>query len=397
MRNIILLMVGLLFVLDTQAQSPEKMSYQAVVRNATNNLVTNQGVGMQISILQTSASGTSVYVETHTPTTNANGLVSIEIGTGTVVSGAMSTIDWSAGPYFIKTETDPTGGTTYSITGTSQLMSVPYALHANKADSVINDQIDDADADPNNELQILTISNDTVYLSNSGFVKLPQDSFNVYTAGTGINITNNVVSIASSGELVCPSTITDARDGEVYSVVRIGNQCWLSDNMRYAAAGSFINPANPSKYYGRLYDWATVMNGSATSSTNPSGVQGVCPSGWHLPSDSEWNELELSLGMPAIDTANNGWRGEHGTYKLKSVMGWNSAGNGTNSSGFNAFPAGDYLSGSFYQLGDYAYFWSSTEYSGTNAWLRYLSYGGTRVNRNNFNKTYGYSCRCVKD
>jgi hypothetical protein len=119
------------------AQAPEKMSYQAVVRDAGNALVTNQGVGMQLSILQGSTSGSSVYTETQTPTTNINGLVSIEIGSGTVVTGTFNTIDWSAGPYFIKTETDPTGGASYTITGTSQLMSVPYALHASTANSIV--------------------------------------------------------------------------------------------------------------------------------------------------------------------------------------------------------------------------------------------------------------------
>ena len=112
------------------AQAPEKMSYQAVIRNSNDALVANQAVGMQISILQTIATGTAVYVETQTPTTNINGLVSLEIGTGTPVTGTFAGIDWATGPYFIKTETDPTGSTTYTITGTSQLMSVPYALYA---------------------------------------------------------------------------------------------------------------------------------------------------------------------------------------------------------------------------------------------------------------------------
>jgi hypothetical protein len=112
------------------AQVPQKMSYQAVIRNTSNILVTNTTVGMQISILQGSPTGTPVYVETQTPATNINGLVSLEVGSGTIVSGNFSTIDWSTGPYFIKTETDPSGATNYTITGTSQLLSVPYALYA---------------------------------------------------------------------------------------------------------------------------------------------------------------------------------------------------------------------------------------------------------------------------
>ena len=97
------------------AQAPQQMSFQAVVRDASNALLPSTAVGMQVSILQGSATGTAVYVETQNPTTNANGLVSIQIGAGTVVSGTFNTIDWSAGPYFIKTETDPTGGTAYTI------------------------------------------------------------------------------------------------------------------------------------------------------------------------------------------------------------------------------------------------------------------------------------------
>ena len=118
---------ALLLTLSSFAQAPEKMSYQAVIRGANNALVTNQQVGMQISILQGS---TAVYEETQTPTSNTNGLVSLEIGTGTVISGSFTAIDWSADTYFIKTETDPTGGTNYTITGTSQLLSVPFALYA---------------------------------------------------------------------------------------------------------------------------------------------------------------------------------------------------------------------------------------------------------------------------
>jgi hypothetical protein len=135
MKNLYTFLVALLLTASTFAQAPEKMSYQAVVRDSGDALVTNQAVGIQISILQTTATGTAVYVENQTSTTNVNGLVSLEIGTGSVISGDFTTIDWSADSYFIKTETDPTGGISYTITGTSQLLSVPYALYAKTSES----------------------------------------------------------------------------------------------------------------------------------------------------------------------------------------------------------------------------------------------------------------------
>ncbi|MDO5969648.1 hypothetical protein Q4Q35_07500 [Flavivirga aquimarina] len=135
MKKITLLIVLSIASFSAIAQAPDKMSYQAIVRNASDQILANQSVGMQISILQGSSSGSAVYVETQNPTTNDNGLLTIEIGTGTIVSGTFNSIGWGNNAYFIKTEIDPTGGSSYSITGTSQLMSVPYALHAKTADS----------------------------------------------------------------------------------------------------------------------------------------------------------------------------------------------------------------------------------------------------------------------
>ena len=136
MKKLYSIITAILITASVFAQAPEKMSYQAVVRDASDALVTNASIGIQISILQGSTIGTAVYVETQTPSTNINGLLSLEIGTGIVVSGDFTAIDWTSNIYFIKTEIDLTGGTTYTITGTSQLMSVPYALHAKTAESI---------------------------------------------------------------------------------------------------------------------------------------------------------------------------------------------------------------------------------------------------------------------
>lgn len=137
MKKIYLLFVlSLLFMINIFAQTPEKLSYQAVIRDNSDAILASQNIGMQLSILEGSASGTAIYVETQSPTTNMNGLLSLEIGMGTLVSGDFTTIDWGNNTYFIKTEIDITGGTNYTITGTSQLLSVPYALYAKTAETV---------------------------------------------------------------------------------------------------------------------------------------------------------------------------------------------------------------------------------------------------------------------
>lgn len=135
MKKIILIISAFFFAITLFAQTPEKMSYQAVVRDANGQLITNSAVGVRISVLQGSSSGSAVYVETQNPTANANGLVSFEIGDGTPVSGNFSNINWGSNSYYLKTETDPNGGSNYSISGTSQLVSVPYALYAKSSGS----------------------------------------------------------------------------------------------------------------------------------------------------------------------------------------------------------------------------------------------------------------------
>jgi hypothetical protein len=125
--SIMLFAVLFLIFSNIFAQAPQKMSYQVVVRDGDDTLIKNQIIAIQVSILQNT---NSIYVETHSVMTNNNGLASLEIGGGNVITGNFSEIDWSLGSYFIKTEIDLTGGTNYTITGTSQLLSVPYALYA---------------------------------------------------------------------------------------------------------------------------------------------------------------------------------------------------------------------------------------------------------------------------
>jgi hypothetical protein len=175
MKKLYTVLASLLFTASVflpqqaSAQAPEKMSYQAVIRDANNKLVISQAVGMKISILQTTSTGTAVYVETQTPTTNANGLVSIEIGGGTAVTGTFAAIYWANGPYFIKTETDPAGGTSYTITGTSQILSVPYAQHAKTAEKITGGIIEKEPAFNSSVAKNITAADTIEWFAKSNF------------------------------------------------------------------------------------------------------------------------------------------------------------------------------------------------------------------------------------
>lgn len=172
----------LLFVIEIlYSQVPQKMSYQAIIRDNTNTLIANHAVGMKISILQGSPTGSPVYVEIQTPNTNSNGLISIEIGG----QPGFDLIDWADGPYFIKTETDPDGGSNYTITGTSQLLSVPFALYARTAETVTGLP---SETDP-----VFAVS------ASAGIIQADISAWNNkqdnLTAGTGIQIADNVISV----------------------------------------------------------------------------------------------------------------------------------------------------------------------------------------------------------
>ena len=223
----------------------------------------------------------------------------------------------------------------------------------------------------------------------------------------------------SSGNRI--NSVTDI-DGNVYKTVKLGNQVWMAENLRttrYAdgtpiplgTEASFTtayryypngNSANVTDY-GYLYNWPAVMNGSASSNANPSGVQGICPDGWHVPSDAEWTELtnyvesqsQYVCGNNTIDIAK----------ALASETGWNSStyncavGNNpdaNNATGFSARPAGYYY-GLYSHFGSYANFWSATQYYSNNAYSRSLRYSSAYVTRNSNGKLNGYSVRCIRN
>ena len=154
----------LLFFITVRAQVPAGFNYQAVVRNSSDELITNQEVSFRISILEGSESGTSVYSETHSAETNDFGLATLRVGDGENKTGTFTPGGWGLSSYFIKIEMDPSGGTVYNYMGTSQLLAVPYAFHAK---TVEIDNVEDADADPTNEIQELEIDGNELGLTKS--------------------------------------------------------------------------------------------------------------------------------------------------------------------------------------------------------------------------------------
>jgi len=169
MKKFFTMMILVLAVALAMAQVPEKFSYQAVVRNASNALVTNAPVGVRVSVLQGGVNGTLVYMETHTAVTNANGLMTLQIGGGNVQQGSFADIDWANGTYFLKTEIDPAGGTNYSITTTQQLLSVPYALYAKEAGNGFSGDYNDltnVPQIPQIPADVSAFNNDAGYLTN---------------------------------------------------------------------------------------------------------------------------------------------------------------------------------------------------------------------------------------
>jgi uncharacterized protein (TIGR02145 family) len=210
----------------------------------------------------------------------------------------------------------------------------------------------------------------------------------------------------------CGEGLVDLRDGKSYATVLIGTQCWMAESLNIGTmingSSNQTNNGTIEKYcysdntsncdtYGGLYLWNEMMQYLTTE-----GTQGICPSGWHLPTDTEWKTLEIHLGMAQSDADSLGYRGtDEGSKMAGNEPLWidgnldQNANFGT--SGFTGLPAGyRNTNGSFTGLTIFAYFWSSNE-NASNAWRRGLSYDQEKVSRNSYNQAYGFSVRCVRD
>ena len=333
-KKICTIITAVLLTATVWAQSPEKMSYQAVIRDASNALVTNTSVGMQISILQGSASGTVVYTETQTPSTNANGLVSIEIGGGT----GFNTINWANGPYFIKTETDLAGETNYTITGTSQLLSVPYALYSKTAETITGTISETDPVYTGSEAANITTTDITNLSNLSGVNTGDQDlSYSVGDFAQG----GIVFWVDETGQhgLVCAKT--DQGAAVRWDAGTLGNTQAKGD-------GPFSGEANTSiiiaaqvaigddnvTYAARICNELQITEGGKTYGD------------WYLPSKEELNLM----------------------YQNKSTIDATAVAN----------------SGSAFYTGAVNIYWSSTEYGINHAWSQTFTNGSQNSSMKNF-------------
>ena len=409
------MVMGLSFLM---AQTPEKFNYQAVIRNASNQLIANANVGVRVSILQGSASGSAVYVETQTASTNVNGLMNLSIGGGNAQQGSFAGIDWSNGPFFLKTEIDPNGGSNYSITSSQQLLSVPYALYAKEAGNVPSD--------------VSALNNDAGYITDSVLQQI------IEALNARIDSLENVVNAVPDtvDSQPCPGipTLMDY-DGNIYNTVQIGQQCWMKSNLRtkHFRNGVQINTSTSGSYTQALYyqptsseltnynevNYGIYYNWPAVSDSN-----GLCPLGWHVPSFDEFyqlvdytrNQSEYFCG--STDPSNYGGVGK----ALSSTIGWMNStyscavGNDptqNNATGFSAFPAGSWFDITigtlvhFLSAGYNSFMWSSTLTSDNRVWVYHADYnesnfyGATAAltfnSTEDFDMYEAYSVRCVKD
>lgn len=370
MKKIITICAAILITASVFAQAPQKMSYQAVIRDNSNALVANQTVGMQVSILQGSASGTAVYVETHNATTNINGLVSIEIGGGALVSGSFSTINWANGPFFIKTETDPTGGASYTITGTSQLLSVPYAMYAGISANGV--------PSGGSSGQVLTNCYGYPTWTNAGQCPPPYPAGSIFCNGTPTSIvdvinpsTGKIWMDRNLGASQVATSSTDANAyGDLYQWGRAtdGHQCRNSSTSTILSNNDQPNNGNFIIVNSGNFDWRNPQNNNLWQGI--SGINNPCPSGYRIPTQQE------------LEAERTSWSANNSTGAFTSPLKLPMAGSRAGNTGILT---GENVSG---------YYWSS---SVLNNAARLLFFINNNAYLDYNYRAIGFTVRCIKN
>ncbi len=295
-------------------QVPQTLTYQSVLRNSSNALVANTAVGIKISVLQGNDPGIAVYVETQTATTNANGLVSLQIGAGTAAIGTFSQIDWANGPYFIKTETDPTGGSNYSIVGTQQLLSVPYALYAAKSGG--------------NAFETTAMDPTAIYNTNPGNVgigtDLPSEKLDVagnlkVRGNMTVNGTLNNMNIGNLGSGTTNVALGDnaystnaSGDGNTsigFAAMQNSTTAWNN-----VAVGAVALGSNTTGFWNNAIGWGSLMGnttgiqniglGNNTLTTNTTGSQNTAIGNQSDVAASDLNNATAIGNFAIVDASN---------------------------------------------------------------------------------------------
>jgi uncharacterized protein (TIGR02145 family) len=384
MKRIYSLLTVLFLTFSLMAQVPDAFQYQAVVRDAEGNLRSNENVNVEISIIQGSPGGNAVYSENHSVSTDGNGVFSLVAGNGHAVSSDLSQVEWSNGPYFIEVTIDGT------ISVNSQLLSVPFAKYAEKSADSFSGQYIDLSGTP--DLNVAQWDEASAWGDHHQEVEQLRKRLQMLEQMSGVG------------------TVEDSEDNK-YKTVTIGDQVWMAENLKathysdgteitglYWFPSEFtgdgqVNSEDSTFYvetYGFLYSWPATVKNSAGSDSNPSGIQGVCPDGWHVPSAQEWQELTAELG--GYDIAG-------GRLKETGTSHWNAPNEGaTNESGFSALPGGNRLeTGFFYQEGFGAYYQTSTEMSSSDSHVYRMFEDNDNLSGFTWNKESGASVRCIKD
>jgi uncharacterized protein (TIGR02145 family) len=348
-------------------QSPDRISYQALVRNTSGSILANQSVGLRISILKGSILGTTLYSEAHSTKSNAQGIINIEIGLGTVLSGSIGSIYWGSDAYFIKTELDINGGSSYQLVNTVQILSVPYSLYASDVFSYRSFQGD-----------TLVIGRKKYIiqgLTDVSMYPFPPNSMFCSSGQTEIvevknQITGRIWMDRNLGAKQIATSISDIHSmGDLYQWGRRsdGHQCRSSTIVNVLS--STDNPTNTSFIISNATpnDWRNPQNSNLWQGI--SGVNNPCPDGFRLPTESEWLQ-EVSTW-----TSNDATSAFQSTLKLPLV-------------GYRNPSTGAIVSSG--SIGNY---WSSTT-SGS----QYVKYFAVGVNNLlTTTRASGHAVRCIKN